>query len=442
MRLHNPILKIAIPSIVSNVTVPLLGLADTAIAGHLDSAAGIGAIAVGGMAFNMLYWLFGFLRMGTGGLTAQACGAGRTDEARRVLLRSLCVAMGIAVVFIAAQGVIADMVFRCVETPADVEIQARQYFSILIWGAPAMMGLYSFNGWFIGMQNARFPMYIAITQNVVNIAVSLALVIGLHRQVAGIATGTLVAQYAGFGLAGVLWRRHYRTTCRGEAWAGLWQRAAIGRFFSINRDIFLRTLCLVSVTTCFTAFGAAMGETTLAANALLMQFFVIFSYVMDGFAYAGEALGGRLVGAGERAAFFRLTRRLFCWGTALAALFSATYAIGGRTLLALLTDKAGIVGAAHDFLPLACLIPAAGVAAFIFDGLFIGATATRQMLLSMAAATAAFFLLHTLLPAGNTALWTAFLAYLGTRGATQALLYPRVASKAFAPAGRELRPPQ
>ena len=358
--MRNSILKIAIPSIVSNITVPLLALVDTTIVGHFGAdarltdapaeqpgaAVYLGAIAVGGMLFNMIYWLFSFLRMGTGGMTAQACGARQTDETLRILLRSLMVATGIALLFILFKAPLLGVFFQFMEASADTEMLARQYIDILVFGAPAVLGLYSFTGWFLGMQNAKYPMYIAIVQNIVNIGVSLWLVMALHWRVAGVAVGTLVAQYAGLLMALLLWRRHYGHLLSRHALKTLWQRGALKRFFTVNRDIFLRTLCLVGVTSCFTAFGTAMGDAALAANTLLMQFFVLFSYIMDGFAYAGEALGGRYVGEGNEGSFRRLTKSLFLWGAALVGLYSLVYVAGGESFLRLLTKDASVVAAA------------------------------------------------------------------------------------------------
>lgn len=420
------ILRIAIPSIVSNITVPLLALVDTAIVGHLGAAVYIGAIAVGGMIFNMLYWLFNFLRMGTGGLTAQAYGAGDHTEAVRTLLRSLAVAVGISAVFIALQWPLLTLALRFVDASAEMQGLVSTYFHILIWGAPAVMGLYSFAGWFLGMQNARFPMLIAIVQNVVNILASLVLVLVFRLSIVGVAVGTLTAQYAGLLLALLLWHRRYRSLLSNGLPTGTWNRAAIARFFRVNRHIFLRTLCLVAVSTWFTTAGTRMGELTLAANALLMQLFVIFSYFMDGFAYAGEALGGRYVGSGDSVSFVRLTRRLFVWGVTLAVAFSLLYIIGGRPFLMLLTSREDVVTCAMQYLPLVSLIPVLSFAAFLFDGLFVGSTSTRQMLLSMFIASATFFVLWFALPQDNTLLWIAFLAYLGLRGGVQAMLFPSI----------------
>ena len=425
------ILHIALPSIVSNITVPLLGLVDVAIVGHLGSAAYIGAITVGGMLFNMAYWLFAFLRMGTSGLTAQAYGRGDRAETVRVLVRALGVALAIGVALVALSRPVADVAFRLIPCSPEVEASARVYFALLVWGAPAVLGLYGFAGWFVGMQNARFPMAVAITQNVVNIVASAALVFGLGWQVEGVAAGTLIAQYAGLLMAVAGWWRGYRADTRGVSLRPVTDSAALSRFFAVNRDIFLRTLCLIAVTVCFTSSGAAAGDTVLAANALLMQLFMLFSYVMDGFAYAGEALAGRYVGAADAAGFRRTVRRLFGWGLVLAVAFTLAYGAGGRTFLSLLTSETSVVDMAMAYLPWAVAVPLTSFAAFLFDGIFIGATATGRMLLAMAVASSVFFISYYLLTdtLGNHALWLAFLAYLGARSGVEALCHRAVAAR-------------
>ncbi len=434
--MNRNILRIALPSIVSNLTVPLLGLADTAIAGHLGAAAHIGAIAVGGMLFSMVYWLFGFLRMGTGGFTAQAYGAGRHDETLRVLLRALLVAAAVAGGLLMLQSPIADLAFRWLNASPQVEVFARQYFDILIWGAPAMLGLYVFSGWFLGMQDARSPMLISITQNLVNIAGSLLLVMQFGLGIAGVALGTLVAQYVGLMIAVGLFAKRWHGKPDGRAlihWREVLSRSALMRFFNVNRDIFFRTLCLVAVSTYFTSAGAAQGETVLAANALLMQFFMFFSYFMDGFAYAGEALGGRYFGAADAANFRKLVRQLFLWGAVMAILFAGIYALGGNFFIRCLTDESSVRAVARSFLPYAVGVPVVSFAAFLFDGLFIGTTSTREMLLAMAGACAAFFGVWWLWGEkfGNDALWCAFLSYLWLRGILQWALLRRVTGKLY-----------
>ena len=260
---NKKILQIAIPSIVSNITVPLLGLIDVTIVGHLGSAAYIGAIAVGGMLFNIIYWIFGFLRMGTSGMTSQAYGRHDLNEVTRLLLRSVGVGLFIAFTLLALQYPIERTAFTFIQTTEEVEHLASLYFYICIWGAPAVLGLYSFAGWYIGMQNSRFPMYIAITQNIVNIAVSLLLVYGLGMKIEGVAIGTLTAQYAGLVMAYLLWLRYYSTLRKRIEWHSFFDKQAMYRFFQVNRDIFFRTICLVAVTVFFTSAGAAQGEVLL-----------------------------------------------------------------------------------------------------------------------------------------------------------------------------------
>lgn len=422
--MNKQILHIALPSIISNITVPLLALVDTTIVGHLGSASYIAAIALGGMIFNMIYWLFNFLRMGTGGLTAQAYGANQHQATSYILLRSLTIAGGIALTLLLLQRPIFQVTFHFVTATAEVRSLASIYFNILIWGAPAMLALYSFTGWFLGMQNARIPMCIAITQNVVNIAVSTLLVFGCHLKIEGVALGTLISQYTALLLAVIFCLTKFDVKQHFELKAIL-DINTLKRFFQINRDIFLRTLCLIAVTTYFTSAGSTQGELTLAANTLLMQFFIIFSYFMDGFAYAGEALGGRYFGAHDRLNFQRVTHCLFAWGGALSVLFFFIYFLSGTSLLHLLTDDSQVINRAQQYLPIIYFIPLISFAAFLFDGLYIGTTATRYMLISMFCASAAFFVLINVCTLSNTLLWLAFLVYLGGRGLMQAFLFKK-----------------
>lgn len=422
------ILQIAVPSIISNITVPLLGLIDVTIVGHLGAAAYIGAIAVGGMLFNIIYWIFGFLRMGTSGMTSQAYGKHDLDEVARLLLRSVGVGLLIAIILVALQYPIRKLAFTFIQTTEEVERLATLYFRICIWGAPAMLGLYGFAGWFIGMQNSRFPMYIAITQNIVNIAASLCFVYLFHMKVAGVAWGTLTAQYAGFLMALLLWRRYYGGLKKHVAWHEVLKKEAMLRFFQVNRDIFLRTLCLVIVTLFFTSAGAAQGEIVLAVNTLLMQLFTLFSYIMDGFAYSGEALVGKYVGANNRPALYRTVRQLFIWGIGLSTGFTLLYFFGGKSFLRLLTNETSVIREAGNYFYWVLAIPLTGFAAFLWDGIFIGATATRQMFYSMLVASGSFFLVYYSLHEwmGNHALWLAFIVYLSLRGIMQAVLSRKI----------------
>ena len=426
--INKRILQIAVPSIISNITVPLLGLIDVTIVGHLGAAAYIGAIAVGGMLFNIIYWIFGFLRMGTSGMTSQAYGKHDLDEVARLLLRSVGVGLLIAIILVALQYPIRKLAFTFIQTTEEVERLATLYFRICIWGAPAMLGLYGFAGWFIGMQNSRFPMYIAITQNIVNIAASLCFVYLFHMKVAGVAWGTLTAQYAGFLMALLLWRRYYGGLKKHVAWHEVLKKEAMLRFFQVNRDIFLRTLCLVIVTLFFTSAGAAQGEIVLAVNTLLMQLFTLFSYIMDGFAYSGEALVGKYVGANNRLALYRTVRQLFIWGVGLSTGFTLLYFFGGKSFLGLLTNETSVIREAGNYFYWVLAIPLTGFAASLWDGIFIGATATRQMFYSMLVASGSFFLVYYSLHEwmGNHALWLAFIVYLSLRGIMQATLSRKI----------------
>lgn len=418
------ILHIAIPSIISNITVPLLGLIDVTIVGHLGSASYIGAIAVGGMLFNMIYWIFGFLRMGTSGLTAQSYGAHDLKEVTRILLRSTGISLMLALALLILQYPIRMIAFELIDTSAEVQQLATLYFHICIWGAPATLGLYSFSGWFIGMQNSRFPMFIAITQNIVNIVASLLFVFVFGMKVEGVALGTLIAQYAGLFMAYLLWLRYYRPLRKYISRKQLFTHDAMKRLFQVNRDIFLRTLCLVAVTVFFTSTGAAFGDVVLAVNTLLMQLFTLFSYIMDGFAYAGEALTGKYIGAGNRQELQRTIRHLFGWGIALSLAFTLLYGIGGKEFLGLLTNEQSVISASGDYFYWVLAIPLAGFAAFLLDGIYIGATSTNIMLKAMVVASGSFFLiyysLHNVLH--NHALWLGFIVYLALRGIMQALL--------------------
>ena len=423
--MNRKILQLAIPSIVSNITVPLLGLVDVAIVGHLGSASYIGAIAVGGMLFNMIYWIFGFLRMGTSGMTAQAYGKRDLTEVVRTLLRAVGVGLLISLGLWILQSPILRGAFVLIDATEEVKRWASLYFNICIWGAPAVLGLYGFAGWFIGMQNSRFPMFIAITQNIVNIAASLCFVFVLGMKVEGVALGTLIAQYAGLFMAFALWLKYYGRLKAYIDWDGLWDGEAMRRFFSVNSDIFFRTLCLVAVTTFFTSTGARQGDVILAVNTLLMQLFTLFSYIMDGFAYAGEALAGRFIGAKNDVGLRRCIRLLFLWGIGLSLSFTILYAFLGRDFLGLLTNDTSVSKASGDYFYWVLAIPLCGFSAFLWDGIFIGATATRQMLCSMLVASATFFIIYYLFyrSMGNHALWMAFLGYLSLRGGMQWILW-------------------
>ena len=459
------ILDIAVPSIVSNITVPLLGLVDVAITGHLGAASYIGAIALGGMLFNIIYWIFAFLRMGTSGLTSQSLGRGDSDNIIRMLARSIAIAFAIAVTLLVLQVPLRELGLLIMQPTEEVRQLTVTYYNICIWGAPATLGLFALTGWFIGMQNSKIPMMIAITQNVVNILVSLVLVFGLGMRVEGVASGTLIAQWCGFLMGCFLcWRNYfgknpitediqplryylYPTSNTHHPSPITHQPSPINpqpstfnhqpspitykAFFRINRDIFFRTLCMVCVMMFFTSAGSWQGEVVLAVNTLLMQLYLLVSYIMDGFANAGEALSGKFYGAGDNDALRTTVRRIFFWGTVTAVAFTVTYIAGGKHFLRLLTDEPSVVEASTSYVWWAYLVPFCSVAAFMWDGIFIGLTASRQMLLSMFVAAATFFIVYFIAakPLGNHGLWFAFMCYMFIRGVIQTFLYPSIIKK-------------
>ena len=422
--MNRKILALAIPAIVANITTPLLGLVDTAITGHMGSAVYIGAIAVGGVMFNMLYWLFSFLRGGTSGLAAQACGSGDKAAQALVLYRSMAVAVGIGLLMVVCQTPLLRLLNLLVAPDEATGALAAEYFRILIYGAPAMLGTYALSGWFLGMQNSRMLMVTSIVVNVSNIAVSLLLVYGLGWQIAGVATGTLVAQWLGFAVGLCLLRR-YRVGRM--PLADVLRGGELLRFFRVNVHMMLRTACLIAVTVWFIKTGAAQGAVVLAVNTLLMQLFMLFSYMMDGFAFAAEALVGKYVGANRMADMRACIRSVFRWGAGLALAFTCGYFLGGEMFLGLLTGDADVIDASGEYYMWAVLIPFAGFSAFVWDGVFIGATLTRELLWSMAGAMASFFLVnYALFPSmGNHALWLAFIVYLFVRGALQTWIFAR-----------------
>lgn len=428
-RLDKEILAIALPSIVSNVTVPLLGLIDVSIVGHMGNAAYIGAISVGSMIFNVIYWIFGFLRMGTSGMTSQAYGRGDMDECAGTLARSLAVGVGIGLLFVVLQPLVETLAMAAMGATEDVDGYARTYFKICIWGAPAVLGLYSMTGWYIGMQNTKVPMMVSIVQNVVNIVASLSFVYLLGMKVEGVAAGTLVAQYAGFAMAGFMMKWRYGdVVSRHLSLSAMRDGAAMLRFFTVNRDIFVRTLFLVAVNLFFTSAGASQGALTLSVNTMLFQLFTLYSFVMDGFAFAGEAIGGKYYGARDRAMFMRTVKRLLWWSLALTAVYAAAYCFGAGPFFRILTDEADVLDAMREYLPWAVAIPVAGMGAFYWDGLYIGMTATRGMLAGTFAGALAFFSVYVALRGamGNHALWLALMMCLVMRGVVQTLLFKRL----------------
>ena len=426
--MNRKILALALPNIISNITVPLLGLVDIAIVGHLGDDSLIGGIAIGTAVFNFIYWNFAFLRMGASGCTAQAYGARNFTEIASVFVRALILALAAALLLVVFQRPIGHAVFLLMDGTPHTMSYAADYFYARIWAAPATISMFAFHGWYIGMQNSRFPMYISIGVNVVNLIFCLWFALGLGWGIVGVAWGTVVAQYSGLVLSIVLWGVYYRRFLWYIRIRECLKLDALLAFFKINRDIFLRTACIVVVYTFFTSASSGMGDTMLAVNTLLMQLFTLFSYLMDGFAYAGESLAGRYTGAHNVQALNRCVRLLLVWGGVVAVLYTGIYAFGWRSVLSLFTESPAILSEAGGYVGWLIAIPLVAFIPFTIDGILIGATRTAVMRDSVFLSTALFFAVYYGFRSviGNNALWAAFLLFLIARGILQYFMTHRL----------------
>lgn len=420
--MNRRILRLALPSIAANITTPLLGLVDTAITGHMGSARYIAAIAVGGVMFNMIYWLFGFLRAGTSGLSSQAFGSGNSRDSALVLYRSLLLGITVGALMVALQVPLAELLIAIVSPDAGTEPLARQYFTILIWGAPATLATFSLTGWFLGMQNSKINLWISLIINLTNIFASLTLVYGFGFKVGGVASGTLFAQWAGL-IAALLFLRGFRPIQ--VSFSDILRWNEIKSFFKVNVFIMLRTLFIILITVWFTRVGAEQGSVILAVNTMLMQLFMLFSYFMDGFAYAAEALVGRYAGANRCDEQKRCVSALFRWGWGMAFTFTLLYFFCGEYFLGMLSSDVGVIEASLEYWLWAVTIPFTGFAGFLWDGVYVGLVMVRDLLVITVVAAAVFFLslllfYHTL---GNHGLWLSFILYAASRGLMQWPLY-------------------
>ena len=392
--INKDILKLAIPSILANITVPIVGMVDIAVAGHLDtnSATMIGGIAIGSMLFDLLYWNFGFLRVGTGGLTAQAYGRGDRKECARIFARSTGIALVCALALIAIQWFFVKAAFLFVDCTPQVQELASQYFFIRIWAAPATLGLMAFKGWFIGMQDSVSPMSTDLVVNGMNILMSILL--ARYIGFSGIAFGTVIAQYSGLLTALLILVFRYRKVVIGlldrTDLKGLFKGEQTRRFFVMNSDLFVRSLCFIAIYIGFTVISARYGDVLLAVSSIMMKLLMIFSYFTDGFAYAGEALAGKSIGAGDRSQFRAVVKWTFVWSMAIAVIFMGIYHFAGVPMLKMMTSDPSVVSAATGYLPWLLLMPLIGCAAFTWDGIYIGATASKDIRNSMLWAVAAF----------------------------------------------------
>lgn len=394
-------------------------MVDLSLMGHLASKDYIGAVALGGMIFNFIYAVFSFFRMGTSGFTAQAFGRNDHTEIRLVFQRSMMFALVTGMMLILLQYPINSLGFYLIKGGHAVEALASEYFYIRIYAAPATLGLYALNGWFLGLQNARIPMTIAITINVLNIGLNLFFVKVLGMKSDGVALGTLFAQYAGLAMGLFFIVKHHYAYIRIIRLREIIDLNALRIFFSVNKDIFIRTVLLISTFSFFTAKSAQFGDTMLAVNTLLLQFFMIFSYLIDGFAYAAEALTGKYIGAGAGKPFKKVVLLLFCWGLAISALFTVVYVSSGKYILYIMTDNPEIIEASRPYMFWVALVPLITFASFLWDGIFIGATASKPMRNTMLIATLLVFLpcYYILTPLlNNHGLWLSLMSFMLVRG--------------------------
>ncbi len=428
--MNREILRLALPSIISNITVPLLSLVDIAIMGHAGDASYLAAISVGAMIFNIMYWILGFLRMGTSGMTSQALGRGDALAMRRLFIDSLRLALLMGLALIVLSSPISEFMLWAFQVGDAERELVSAYYYVCIMAAPAVLGSFALSGWLIGMQNTRIPMQVAIGQNVLNIVLSVVFVFGLDMQITGVALGTMLSQWTAFFMLLWLARRKFGilTECLSDLWRSFDFAILSNSGGKTYLNIFLRTVCLVAVNLYFTSAGSAQGAIVLSANTLLMTFFTIFSYIMDGFAFAAEAIGGRLFGAGDNVGVRQLHHRLMFWGAGLVVVFTTFYALLGEPFLGVLTDEPLVIARAREYFHYVLLVPACGMMAFVYDGLFIGMTRTQEMLFSTFIASTFFFTVSlSLMPEmGNSVLWIALLGYLLLRGIVLLVMFFKV----------------
>ena len=426
--MNKSILKLAIPNIISNITIPLLGLVDMILMGHLDSAIYIGAIALGGTIFSVLYSFFSFLRAGTTGFTAQSLGNNDNTETIYSLYRSVCIGIPIIILILSLQIPIAKISSLLLDGSNEVKELAITYFYVRIWAAPANILLYCLNGWFVGMQNTKIPMFIAILINVMNIIFSFILVIIFEQNVKGVALGTVIAQYSGLTLAVILLIKNYRSYFVKIDSKILFDIEKMKRFFKVNRDLMVRSFLLIISIAFFTNQSAKLGNNILAINMILLQSFYIFSYFTDGFAYAGEALVGKFVGSKDKENLQKVIRLLLIWGFSISIPFSILYALFPTEFVKIISDNTEILTEIKPYYIYMIIIPLITFAAFIWDGIYIGATASKAIRNTMIISSIFVFIpsWYILMPRfGNHGLWIAFLFFMIARGAAMSLMYKK-----------------
>lgn len=426
--LNREILKLAIPNILSNISVPLLSMVDMMLMGHLENKAFILAISLGVMIFNFIYWGFGFLRMGTTGFTAQSYGEENKQEQLLMLSRGLAVSLISALFILLLQYPVLKLSLLLIDAKPEVQHLISDYYSIRIFAAPATISLYVFTGWFLGMQNARFPMAIAIFINLLNILLNFILVRHYHMDIRGVAFGTLIAQYSGLLLATGFFFIRYKKLLMFWNTKNFFDLEILKRFFSVNADIIVRTVLLIFTFSFFKIQSGQLDEALGAANLILLEFMLFFAYGVDGFAFAAEAISGKYFGKGNKKELKRAVKKSFAWGMGIAFAFSLVFFLNGENILRVITDQQAVIEAAKPFLWWIVLAPLINTPAFIWDGVYIGTTASRAMRNSMLFATFLFFLpayyfFNDLI--GNHALWMAMTLFMLGRGLLQSILAPK-----------------
>lgn len=427
MVLNNKILNLAVPNVISNLSVPLLGVVDTALVGHLEEVYYLGALAVGGMIFNFLFWGFGFLRMGTTGLTAQEYGKRNRTGIMMMLARVQFLALLIGFALILLKEPIAALSFMIIESGPEVQQYTLEYYDIRIFTAPAVLALYGLNGWFLGMQNAKFPMIVTIVLNVLNLGLNVYFIYVLGMHVNGVAWGTVISTYMALALAAGLFIYQYRHYIQHYMHNMLIDTDEIRKFFSVNRDIFIRTICLIFTFSFFTAKSAQQGDLILAANTILLQLWMVASYGIDGFAYAAESMIGKYKGAQKKSLLKKAVYYNLAWGLSIGVTGSILYGLFDQQILDIFTDKQDVIDLAMSVMFWTVLAPLISSVCYILDGIFIGATETRPMRNTMLAATFLFFL-----PAyyagtlffGVHGLWLAMILFMAVRGAALGFFLP------------------
>ena len=407
----------ALPSILANITVPLVGMVDVGVSGHIGDAVAIGGMAISTMLFDLLYWNMGFLRVGTGGMTAQAYGRRDFGEIMKIFTQGLGTAIAIAFVIFAIQYLYIDIALGFINASPEVEEYARQYYFIRIWAAPATLSLFVFKGFFIGMQNAISPMAADITVNVANLGLSLLFAVKMGLGFKGIAWAVLTAQYTGLVLCIAIFLIYYRRLFRYADLKKALRLKDLGRFFSVNGNLFVRSICFLFIYVGFTSLSANYGDLQLAVGTIIMKLLMLYSFFIDGFAYAGEALAGKFIGARDSQGLKLSVKVIFRWSWMIALVSTVVYVLFSREMIMLMTDKADVVEASAPYFMWLWMMPALSMAAFMWDGIYVGAISTKRIMQGMICAAASFFAAYYALRGtlGIQALYTAYMVHVAVR---------------------------